>query len=212
MEELRSTEALDNEIRNEARKRVNKVLASARENAQTLKDGVEKKLSDAVAEAERQSSLRLELYRKNIAASIPLEKGRYLVSFIYDSVMEAVNSYLESLGEAKRLAIVDSLVVRSKPFLEGKKLEATIIGFKLTAAKAMLKKRLGSAVVACVKGESFLLEDDGLSGLQFHEGIILRAEDSSVHCRLTLDEKMKEILDDKSFELSTTLFGGRLPE
>ncbi len=212
MEELRSTEALDKEIRNEARKRVNKVLASAKENARSLKNGVEKKLSDAEAEANRQSALRLELYRKNIDASIPLEKGRYLVSFIYESVMDAVNSYLASEGEGNRLKMIESLVERSKVFLEGKKLVATVVGFKLPAARAMLKRLLGTAVVSCVKGEAFLLEDEGLPGLKFREGIILHAKDSSVHCRLTLDEKMKEILDDKSFELSTTLFGGRLPE
>ncbi len=212
MEELRSTEALDNEIRNEARKRVGKILESARENAQTLKAGVEKKLTDAVAEAERQSAVRLELYRKNIDASIPLEKGRYLVSFIYDSVMDAVNAYLASGGEDKRLAIVTSLVERSKSFLEGKELEATVVGFDLAAAKAMLKKQLGTAVVACNRGEAFLLDDEGLAGLKFREGILLKAKDASVNCRLTLDEKMKEILDEKSFELSSTLFGGRLPE
>ena len=76
----------------------------------------------------------------------------------------------------------------------------------------MLKKRLGAAVVGCVRGEGFLLEGEGVSGLRFREGIILRAKDSSVTCRLTLDEKMKEILDDKSFELSSALFCGRLPE
>ncbi|MBQ3686543.1 MAG: hypothetical protein II932_01785 [Treponema sp.] len=212
MEELRSTEALDNEIRNEARKRVGKILESARENAQTLKAGVEKKLTDAVAEAERQSAVRLELYRKNIDASIPLEKGRYLVSFIYDSVMDAVNAYLASIGEDRRLAIVTSLVERSKPFLQGKELEATVVGFNLAAAKAMLKKQLGTAVAACSSGEAHLLADEGLAGLQFREGILLKAKDASVNCRLTLDEKMKEILDEKSFELSSTLFGGRLPE
>ncbi len=212
MEELRSTEALDNEIRNEARKRVGKVLDKARENAQALKDGVEKKLADAQAQAKRQSAARLDLYRKNIDASVPLEKGRYLVSFIYDSVMDAVNSYLESAGEAKRLEIVASLAERSKPFLEGKELEATVVGFDVAAAQKLLKARFGSSVVSCGAGQGHLLDDEGLPGLKFREGIILKAKDSSVSCRLTLDEKMKEILDDKSYELSSTLFGGRLPE
>ena len=212
MEELRSTEALDKEIRNEARKRAGKVLDKAKESAQSLKDGVEKKLSDAVAQAERQSASRLALYRKNIEASVPLEKGRYLVSFIYDSVMDAVNAYLESAGEAKRLEVVASLLERSRPSLEGKVLEATVVGFDAQAAQKMLKTKLGNAVVACRGGDRQLLEDEKLPGLNFREGIILKAKDSSISCRLTLDEKMKEILDDSSYELSSTLFGGRLPE
>lgn len=212
MEELRSTDALDNEIRNEARKRAGKVLDKAKENAQSLRDGVEKKLAEAQTQAERQSAARLDLYRKNIDASVPLEKGRYLVSFIYDSVMEAVNSFLEKAGGAKRLEMVASLAARSKPFLEGKELEATVIGFDKQAAATMLEKEFGKSVVSCGTGGSHLLDDEGLPGLKFREGIILRAKDSSISCRLTLDEKMKGILDDKSYELSSTLFGGRLPE
>lgn len=212
MEELRSTEALDREIRNEARKRADRVLVKAKENAEALKAGVDRKVADATAEAEKQSSSRLELYRKNIDASIPLEKGRYLVSFIYNSVMDAVNSYLESLGEAKRLEIIASLVKRSKEFLKGKEVDATVVGLDKSSAQKMLKKELGDAVASCSSGEPFLLEDEKLDGLKFREGVILRAKDSSIICRLTLDEKMKEILDDKSYELSSTLFCGRLPE
>lgn len=212
MEELRSTDALDNEIRNDARKRAGKILDKARENAQSLKDGVEKKLADAQAQAERQSAGRLDLYRKNIDASLPLEKGRYLVSFIYDSVMDAVNAFLEKAGSDKRLEMVSSLASRSKPFLEGKELEATIIGFDKKAAEKMLEEHFGNAVVSCESGDSHLLDDESLPGLKLREGVILRTKDSSICCRLTLDEKLKGILDDKSYELSSTLFGGRLPE
>ena len=212
MEELRSTDALDNEIRNEARKRAGKVLEKAKENAQSLKDGVEKKLADAQAQAEKQSAGRLDLYRKNIDASVPLEKGRYLVSFIYDSVMDAVNAFLEGAGAGKRLEMVASLAERSKPFLAGKELEATVVGFDKSAAEKMLEKQFGKSIVSCGTGDSHLLDDESLPGLKLREGIILRARDSSISCRLTLDEKLKGILDDKSYELSSTLFGGRLPE
>ena len=212
MEELRSTEALDNEIRNDARKRAGKILEKAKENVLSLKDSTDKKLSDAIAEAERQSASRLEMQKKNIDASVPLEKGRQLVSFIYDSVMDAINSYLEQAGEARRFDIVSALVLRSKAFLDGKELEATVVGFDLQSAQKMLKKQLGSSVVSCSVGNAHILDGERLSGLKFREGIILKAKDSSISCRLTLDEKMKEILDDKSYELSSTLFCGRLPE
>ncbi|MBQ9538538.1 MAG: hypothetical protein IJU95_04650 [Treponema sp.] len=212
MEELRSTEALDNEIRNDARKRAGKILEKAKENALSLKDSTDKKLSDAIAEAERQSASRLEMQKKNIDASVPLEKGRQLVSFIYDSVMDAINSYLEQAGEARRFDIVSALVLRSKAFLDGKELEATVVGFDLQSAQKMLKKQLGSSAVSCSAGNAHILDGERLSGLKFREGIILKAKDSSISCRLTLDEKMKEILDDKSYELSSTLFCGRLPE
>ena len=212
MEELRSTEALDNEIRNDARKRAAKILEKADESAAALLNGVAQKVAEAQEDARKQSDARLALYKKNIDASIPLEKERYLVSYIYDSVMAAINSYFNEIGEDKRMQVIASLLERSMPALGGKDVSAIIIGYNETKAKKLLKKYLGKNLTECSQAEKYVLNAESIKGLEFREGFIIKALDGSVTCRLTLDEKVKEILDDENYELSSTLFCGRLPE
>ncbi len=212
MEELRSIEALSNEIRNDARQRAANIVSKAEESAKALLDGVEKKVSDALAEVQKASDEKIRLCRMNNEASLPLEKERYLVSFIYDSVVNAMNEYFDSIGEDKRLEIIKKLVERSKSILDGKNIKATVIGLDLSKVKKMLNGVFGKSLLSCEKGETYLLEDEAVRGFNYREGILVKTEDGSVSCRLTLDEKVKEILDDNNYEISSTLFKGRLPE
>ena len=95
--------------------------------------------------------------------------------------------------------------------LGDKRFKAYVSGISLKKAGDMLKTVLKASLVSCEEAdESFNAEYVPL--LKFHEGVFLVSEDSSVTCRFTLDEKVKDVLDKNSSELSLALFGGRLPE
>ena len=212
MEELRSTETLDNEIRNDARKKAVRLIQKAEDDAKSLLDGVEKRVGEAVAAARNASQERLSLYKKNMEASLPLEKQRCFVSYIHDSVVDAINEYLDAADEQQRLNIVASLVERAKTVLGEQSVRAQVVGFKKKSAETMLKKAFGKRLLSCETGSEILLVDEAVQGLKRLEGIVLTTEDSQTVCRLTVDEKIKEILDMQNYELASTLFGGRLPE
>ena len=108
MEELRSTEVLDKEIRSDSVKKAEKILAKADESAKQLIDGVQDRIEKAKSDAEKISAEGIAVYEKNINASLPLEKQRYLVSYIYGSIMEAMDKYFESIGDKKRLLVIKS--------------------------------------------------------------------------------------------------------
>ena len=76
----------------------------------------------------------------------------------------------------------------------------------------MLKEVFPQNISSCEAGDVQLVSRESLEGFNLKEGIILKALDGSVTCRLTLDEKIKKILDEKRGVLAQTLFGGRLPE
>ena len=76
----------------------------------------------------------------------------------------------------------------------------------------MLKDKFGENLASCSEGKEILLRDEAVKGFSRREGIILSTDDSKIKCRLTLDEIIKEMLDEKSEELSLALFCGRLPE
>lgn len=212
MEELRSTEALDNEIRSDCRKKAERVLAKGNETAKALLDEVDSKIQQAEANATKAMEDRVALYEKNINASLPLEKQRYLVSYINDSIIDGINSYFDKISDAERLDLISHLVEKSKTVLGDAKVNALYIGFDEKSVNEMLKKHLSSSLLRVEKGKESLFADEAVKGLKRREGVILKTEDGKISCRLTLDEKVKELLDDKNYELSKALFGGRLPE
>lgn len=212
MEELRSAEVLDKEIRSDSVKKAEKILAKAEESVRQLLDGVEARVAKEREAAEKKSEERIALYAKNTDASLPLEKQRYLVSYIHSSVVEAMNSYFDKIGADGRLKVLRSLAERAKEIVGGRDTDAVAVGLDEASAEKMLRAVFGKKLASCSSGNAVLLSGEAVEGFSRREGIILRTQDGTVVCRLTLDEKVHEILDEKSCELAKTLFGGRLPE
>jgi ATP synthase (E/31 kDa) subunit. len=212
MEELHSTAVLDDEIRTDARKKAERILAKAEADSKTLLEGVQARLAEAEKNASDAAQKRTALYEKNINASLPLEKQRYLVSYIHTAVVDQINAYLASLSEEKKLDCIKTLVERAKTVLGEKDVSALVVGLDVGKTEAMLKKELGARLTGCKKAEPVIFQDDAVPGIEKREGVLLTTGDKKVACRLTMDEKIQEILDANNFELSSTLFGGRLPE
>ena len=210
MEELRSTQALDNEIIADAKKKSERILQKAEETCASLLADVDKRVNDALKQAQETQDALLAAFKKNTEASLPLEKERYLVSFVSESILNAVNGYFEKAGEQKRLDVVESMVRRAKNVLGDKKVSAYVLAFPLDSARKMLEGALGVQLLSVEQVQKSVLDEDVLPGFAFDDGIILVTEDASIKCRLTLKEKVKEILDDKKMERSQALFAGRL--
>lgn len=214
MEEIRSTDVLDREIVSDAKKKADKILSRAEETCRELLGGVGKRLEESRIQAQKSADSRLELYKKNEGASLPLEKERYEVSFVHGEVLEAINSYFEKAGEEKRLSVVQKLLERALPSLGKGAVHATVISFSKDPAEKMLRSILGERLETVETSPEALFADDFVPGLRYHGGVILsvESEHGEIVCRLTLDEKILEILDEYNFELAHALFGGRISE
>ena len=211
MEELRSTEILDKEIEADARKKAEKILARAEEECKEILAGVEKRVSEARTQKETFYALKISQAEKSNAEALPLEKGRFLVSFYNDEVSKAFNEYLENLGEEKRLSLIEKKLETLSDILNQKNLRAFVFGFKLDAVKKMLEKHINNLLQI----EETIFEKSGeeaVFGNCFHEGIILESDDGMIRIRATIDQIVREIKDKYSEELAVKLFGGRLPE
>ena len=212
MEELRSTEILDKEIEADARKKAEKILARAEEESKSILADVSRRLEEAQSQKKAYYGEKLAQYEKAIAEALPLEKGRYLVSFYSDMVSKAFNDYLENLGSEKRLALIEKRLSNLPRTCFEKKINASVFGFKTADAKKILEKAFAKNL-AKVEETSFEKSgEEGALGNAFHEGIILSSEDGFIRIRLTIDQIVREIKDKYSEELATTLFAGRLPE
>ena len=206
MQELRSTDILDKEIQADARKKAERMLQKADRECELLLSSVDAELEKAANEKKQFFERKLEAFETDRKAVVPLEKERFKVSFIQNTIIQNINKYLEGLTEAKRL----ELASRNFDFKTDLKLNAYVYGFSTDEAKKFLSKKLGNNLLSCTQtkfGATVLEEELGLSK---PEGIILESEDKNFRCRLTLNEVIEKLLDSNRAEFSATLFGGDL--
>ena len=61
------------------------------------------KLEEAKKELEDKYSLKIAAFEKDLSATLPLEKERFLVSFIQSSIEKAINAYLAKLSDEEKI-------------------------------------------------------------------------------------------------------------
>lgn len=200
MEELRSTDILDKEIQNDARKKAQALVEQGKQKAAEFLDGVSGRLQAARVQKEKFYGEKLAKKQKDSDASLPLEKERFLVSYIGSSIDQATEDYLKKLPEEKRIALAVKILDGKDALVQGKKFLAKVCGFDKNAAQAAVEKKLGAKLISC---ETVQVGHNP-------QGITLESEDRSVKIRLTLNEIIDEAKDRHYKEMFDALFGGRL--
>ena len=208
MEELRSTEVLDKEIETDARKKAERILAKADSDGKALVADVARRVETLKEENTAEYQKKTESYQADRDAVVPLEKERFLVSFMESAIVKAIDSYLDALGEEKRIALAVRRWNAYKAVVASQKVNALVFGFDAARAEAALKKA-GVPLVSCTSVAYEKSGDEGIDGLTFKEGIILETEDTMIRCRLTLSQIVGELETEHRAELAKALFGGR---
>lgn len=208
MEELRSTEILDKEIQNDARRKVEKILQKADAECAFLKEDVERKLQETEKELKEKNEKKLEIYKKNLSSAVPLEKERFLVSFVQKEIENAVSEYLSSLSLEKKLELLGNHLKKYEDVLKNKTLTAYFYGLTQSNVKKVLDKKVNVTEYKETMFGKLLIEED--FGLKDKIGIILEADDLSVRVRLTLSELVSQLLNKYRSELCNALFEGGL--
>jgi hypothetical protein len=107
MEELQSTEALDREILEDARKKTFKILKTAGETEAASQAAWDKKLDKALAEAGENYCRKEERERREIMARLPLDERRIRSEKIEGFLSGAMDDFLRSLDRGKILSVLE---------------------------------------------------------------------------------------------------------
>ncbi len=208
MEELRSTEILDKEIKADARKKAEKILAKADADCKNMLENVDARIENAKKEYLAKTEEKLRFFEKDLAASLPLEKKRFLVSFIQSSINKATDAFLQSLSVEEKLELIMRQIQKYENCLKSKKLVVSYYGFEEKLLKKAFENKYTIVSFNKTDFNKLIIESD--CGITTKLGIILEADDKSVRVRTTLSEIICQLQDEYRTELCKTLFDGRL--
>jgi V/A-type H+-transporting ATPase subunit E len=208
MEELRSTEILDQEIREDARRKAEKILKDAERDCAAIASEASVRIAELRAAKESETKTRVESYRRDAESRLPLDKERRLVSFIDSSVNAALEEWFRGIGPERRLALYGALLARYRPTLDEKRVRVSCSGYATDAARSIVEGTLGKGSILSVAE----LDGPEAARVRLSDGLLVEAEDRSLSFRATREELTRSILEDRRQELAEALFGGRLPE
>ncbi len=212
MEELRSTAIIDSEILEDSRKKAERILSNSETECKAILAAVKERVAEVTKEKTHFYDERIEIHKRDLAAAMPLERKRYLVEFEKNEVLKAIVEYLGNLSKDKKLQLIKSLFIRYKDYLEGCKVRIKVAGFKTEDILSLIKADLKSdLIIECVEMDA-VLKSSLKTEYGEAEGMIIESEDKSRLCRVFIGELIDQIIDKNSYELTTALFCGRLPE
>jgi hypothetical protein len=107
MEELRSTDILDREILEDARKKAYRILKTADDTVKSAGDVWKKKTDDAIADIGRRYIRREEQSRTEIMARFPLDKRRTRSEKVESFLQAAMKGYLTDLSRERILDLLE---------------------------------------------------------------------------------------------------------
>lgn len=207
MEELRSTEILDREIQEDARKKAEKILKTADAEIEAIKAQVPARLAVLVSEKEAEYALKIEAVKRDSQAAIPLEKQRLVVSFIDEQVTEAVDNWFSNLSQDKKLELLGNHALKYNEVLKDKDVDFYYYGY----TEAQIKKMCSSLFKTTNIHSCKKLQKNEALLLGFSDGFYIKTVDKSIVCRASIEEVSSVLLTEKREELALKLFGGRLP-
>ncbi|MDR1142883.1 MAG: ATPase [Spirochaetaceae bacterium] len=201
MEELQSTEVLDREILEDARKKAFKILKSADDSVAASKALWERKLQKTLEQARMAYAKKAEQSRREIMVKLPLDKRRIRSERIETLLNEAMRGFLASLDRDTLLRILGRELAERAAALEDE-----------TSGPGELRCRdLSSAELSALGSETFpgaVLKAAG-NPLHTESGAFPAVVVDFPRLRITasVDNAARDLLQDKRAELAEALLG-----
>jgi vacuolar-type H+-ATPase subunit E/Vma4 len=209
MEELQSTEVLDREILEDARRKAQRILKTADEEAAASGTVWEKKTEKALAELNRRFEERLESGRVEIMAHLPLDRRRLALERIDRLLHEAANSYLEGLDREKLLGILArELCERAAEIEEGEGRDPARTKPALNVIYRFLSREEAEGLLSkAFPGSTFDAGEGGAAYLHTGSFPGIVADSGAVRISVSADAVVETLLSEKRGELAAALLG-----
>ncbi len=196
MEEIRGTEALEREILEDARKRADRIIRKAEENARLLGAQTEHRIKEAKAALLSEYQIKKRTAELEMLSRLPLEKARLDILYRDEMLRKALQEALASMNPrlfglwcVKRLVCQVELVRKSP---------AKVLVHGLDSETM---RDIGALFG---QGSDISIEEASTMKVR---GLIVEPMDASYRISITENDLLEWLLDEKRGELAAALFG-----
>jgi vacuolar-type H+-ATPase subunit E/Vma4 len=201
MEIVKTSDALESQILEDARTKARKVLESADKECVALRAEWDRRSRDDGDRLDAAREAQCAALRQELVSSLPLDFMRTRLSFIQDAVSAAMKDLFDSLSPSDVQRIIGGRLKKAAYAFAGTRVTAEYAGMDPEAVKRLIAASVpGATVEAVTPMEGELASRAG-------KGIILRTSDGSRRYRGTLTELANLLLEEHREELVTALFG-----
>ncbi|MDR0555061.1 MAG: ATPase [Treponema sp.] len=214
MEELQSTEVLDREILEDARRKAQRLLKAADETAASAAASWTKKTEEALTKLRQNQAHRLEQSREEIMARLPLDKRRSRLEKIEHLLRNAAVSFLDALPRERLLSFLGAELVKRAgecgdvPASLPEPLAVSSRGLKPEELRMLLDKALPGAAWTSLSektahpGEAKLSLSDAPGNFP-----AVRIDGPAWRVTVSVEHEVNALLLDKRAELAEALIG-----
>lgn len=151
MEVLKSGDALEKQVLDDARAKASRILAEADRESAAQRREWERRTEDDVRKIEAEKDSRIQAMRQELAASLPLDFMRARLSYIQDSVDRALKDYFAKLAPEGLIRIVSGMLHRIPPVFRGAVVVAYASGIRSQDVKRVVEENVPGVSVEDVK-------------------------------------------------------------
>ena len=195
MEEIASTDALEKEILEDARRKGEKILKDGEAEAARIRAESAAHSEAALDALDADFRSRTERYENENLARLPLEKGRLKATYIDRLLVTAMEAYLSALPAAQMTGLVSGLLARAGSLVGDDAISVRFKGMDEAAARGLVKDGLPRARLLG------LVRDETLPAA----GLVLENEGAMLKAWATLDLVGEKLLDRHRGELARVL-------
>ncbi|MDR1985974.1 MAG: ATPase [Treponema sp.] len=202
MEELQSTERLDREILEDARKKAYRILKAADEAVKAGIEAWEQKTNAAIAGIRQKYAQGFETIQRELQARLVLDKRRIRAKKIEGLLTSALDAYFFSLPRVRLLSLLERALHGC--VAEVQKAGEPIAGFTVQC-QGLTDAEGTQLLKTCLPGETWTLTSAGL--IQEDPFPQILADAPNVRITVSISGLGKALLEDKRAELVEALIG-----
>jgi vacuolar-type H+-ATPase subunit E/Vma4 len=202
MEVLKSGDALEKQVLEDARAKARRVLTEAERECASVREEWQRKTDADIRRLEAERDRRVEAVRSELAASLPLDFMRARLSYIQGTLDAALKDFFAGLSAKDLAAIIGNLLRRLPSVFNDK--DVVVFASGITAREA---RQIVEGSVPGVRVQDVKEMEQGPFGENRDVGIILETTDARVRFRGTMRELSAQLLEQNREELAEGLLG-----
>lgn len=197
MDELRSSDALEREIRDDSRKKAERLFKQADEAVRVFREASAAQAEAEIRELEESYAARTEAHRAEVMARLPMDKKRKRIEWAQRRLEEALQAHLSRLDSQALLSLAARRLGQASEFFKDKEYTVTLTGIDAASAVPILSKTL----------PGFSADALGQAAAPGMRGLKVATTDGRISFEETQDSLKEGLLDDFRRELAEALLG-----